>query len=79
MNNRVNRLIENIKSDEAFLITSPENIFYLSGFTGEGMLVIDRVHKIIVTDFRYIEAAKMNSCNFCVENISKKACRYRIC
>jgi len=71
VNNRAARLAADIKSDEAFLITSRENIFYLSGFTGEGILIIDKEHRIIVTDFRYIEAAKTNMCGFCVENITR--------
>ena len=71
MNNRALRLVSDIKNDEAFLITSQENIFYLSGFAGEGVLVIDKQHRIIVTDFRYIEAAKTNACGFCVENITR--------
>lgn len=71
MNIRAERLVSNINSGEAFLITSRENIFYLSGFTGEGMLIIDKQHRIIVTDFRYIEAAEMNTCGFCVENIAR--------
>lgn len=71
MNNRASRLVCDIKEDEAFLITSYENMFYLSGFIGEGVLFISKQCRIIITDFRYIEAAEKNSFGFSVENISK--------
>ncbi len=71
MNEKLARLCKDIKSDEAFLITSSENVFYLSSFSGEGMLVIDCARAIIVTDFRYIEDAKKNGEGFSVENIER--------
>ncbi|MDO4547914.1 MAG: Xaa-Pro peptidase family protein [Clostridia bacterium] len=47
----------------AALIQKPENMLYISGYTGEGsILVVDGEGKII-TDFRYIEQAQ-RQCSF---------------
>ncbi|MBU1108189.1 MAG: aminopeptidase P family protein [Candidatus Riflebacteria bacterium] len=41
---------------QAFLVTSPNNVQYLSGFSGScGTLLITRQHTIFFTDFRYKE------------------------
>ena len=43
-----------IKKNEAYLITAPSNIYYLSGFSGSsGVLIITRTHSFLITDFRY--------------------------
>ena len=39
----------------AALITDEKNIYYLTGFTGEGSLVITPSRALIITDFRYVE------------------------
>ena len=39
------------------LIYRPENIQYLTGYTGEGNALIGEDKKVILTDFRYIEQA----------------------
>ena len=41
---------------DAALIHRPENIRYLSGYSGEGCLFIAPGIQAILTDFRYIEA-----------------------
>lgn len=44
---------------DAFVISKPENIFYLSGFSGTTAdLIISKDKAILVTDFRYRERAK---------------------
>ncbi|MGI5898606.1 MAG: M24 family metallopeptidase [Christensenellales bacterium] len=50
----------------ASLISKPENIRYLSGFTGEGVLLLenggkDHTFQVIITDFRYTEQARQQS------------------
>lgn len=46
------------KGFDAILVVKPENQYYLSGFDGEGFLVIGKERAIIFTDFRYVEEAK---------------------
>ena len=49
----------------AFLITSPENMYYFSGFTGgEGALFIDKHNRKLFTDSRYTVQAKEESPDF---------------
>ena len=46
------------KDLDGFLISSPENRRYLSGFTGSsGVLLIDQKQAVLLTDFRYLEQA----------------------
>ena len=42
---------------EAVLVHNPSNMFYLSGYTGEGLVLIGREMQAIITDFRYTEQA----------------------
>lgn len=78
MNERAEKLIKMTASDEAYLITSPENIFAISGFLGEGALLAESEKIYIITDFRYIEAAeKIDGFVVCdikggIENIVEK-------
>ena len=47
---------------DAFLVSQPDNLYYLSGCEGlEGYLLITAQSSIIVTDFRYIEQAERQS------------------
>ena len=39
----------------AALITKPENMRYLTGYTGEGAVYLDQSQAAILTDFRYVE------------------------
>ena len=56
---RAERLMEakGLKADEAVIVSKPSNIFYLSGYTGEGLALIMRGGAAIITDFRYVEQA----------------------
>ncbi len=56
---------------EAVVVYKPANLFYLSGFTGEGLALIDGEHQAIVTDFRYVEQAQRQCPDFLVESIGK--------
>jgi Xaa-Pro aminopeptidase len=50
---------------DAFVVTTPENRRYLSGFTGSaGTLFITQQRQIIVTDFRYVEQSAQQSPDF---------------
>jgi len=50
---------------DALIVTSPPNIFYLSGFSGtSATLLIDPKHAILFTDFRYIEQAAAEAPGF---------------
>ena len=65
------------KNLEAIIITSPENLFYLSGFTGgEGMLVFTPEKKYLLVDGRYTIQARNETEGF--EVIEYKSLPYRI-
>lgn len=57
---RQQKLIEamQLAIHEAVVIHNPSNMFYLSGYTGEGLIVIAHGLNAIVTDFRYTEQAE---------------------
>lgn len=57
--NRVQKLLDaaHIQPGEGILIHKPSNIYYLSGYTGEGLLALGEGLSAIVTDFRYTEQA----------------------
>ena len=69
-------------SDEAVLIHKPSNIFYLSGYTGEGLLAVGKGFQAIVTDFRYTEQAEKQAPGFQVlmveKGVSHAALAYRL-
>jgi Xaa-Pro aminopeptidase len=53
------------KGLDALLSSQPENLRYLSGFTGSsGWLLISGQNTILATDFRYVEQAKGESPDF---------------
>ena len=53
------------KNLEAIIVTSPENLFYFSGFTGgEGMLVFTPEKKFLLVDGRYTIQAKEQAKGF---------------
>ncbi len=50
---------------EAFWVSQPDNLFYLSGCEGlEGYLLITQEKAVIITDFRYVEQAERQSPGF---------------
>lgn len=65
------------KNLEAIIVTSPENLFYFSGFTGgEGMLVFTPEKKFLLVDGRYTIQAKEQAKGF--EVIEYKSLPYKI-
>ncbi|MHC0551894.1 M24 family metallopeptidase [Salinicoccus sp. CNSTN-B1] len=61
---RIDKLIEEFDNFgiEAVMISGLWNIRYLSGFTGSnGVLIITRNEKLLVTDYRYFEQAKQQT------------------
>lgn len=64
--NRVEAFLKRVEADAA-LIHRPENMRWLSGFAGEGCLFIAPGARVILTDFRYIEAAARQSPGWAVE------------
>lgn len=71
MNNRCRKLTAGLAEGEAFFVTSPENVFYLSGFSGEGMLLLTAEEAVLITDFRYIEDAQKRAAGFTVADIAR--------
>ncbi|MGE5371571.1 MAG: M24 family metallopeptidase [Solirubrobacterales bacterium] len=61
--NRLTRFRQRLDQEGlgGFLITNPANVYYLSGFTGEGHLLVDGQKAVIVTDPRYTEQAEAES------------------
>lgn len=55
------------------LIHKPSNIRWLSGYTGEGLLVIAKGLRAIVTDFRYTEQAQQQAPAYSVHMTSQEA------
>lgn len=59
---------------DAIITESPENRYYISGFTGStGWAIVSQNHAIFVTDFRYIDQAKEQCPEFTVVNNERKA------
>jgi Xaa-Pro aminopeptidase len=60
---RLHKLRKSIAKQEldALLIFQPENLRYLSGFTGSGWLLISRQNTVLAVDFLYEEQAKIES------------------
>jgi len=61
------------KGLDALLLSQPENLRYLSGFTGSsGWLLISGQNAILATDFRYVEQAKGESPDFEITQTKQK-------
>ncbi len=66
MTERVKRLLESmgLGEHEGVLVYNPSNMFYLSGYTGEGLVLASQKRCAIVTDFRYTEQAENQAPGF---------------
>ena len=67
LNFRLSKFREALKAKnmEAALICKPENIRYLSRFTGSsGYVLITAKEACLITDFRYIEQAKQECVDY---------------
>lgn len=60
---------QKLKDDAAAIVSKPSNIFYLSGYTGEGLVLIAHGLQAIITDFRYVEQAQQEAPGFQVLSI----------
>ena len=60
------------KGLDALLLSQPENLRYLSGFTGSGWLLISGRNAILATDFLYVEQAKGESPGFEIIQIKQE-------
>lgn len=70
---RTQKLLDILCTD-ACLITSPENIYYFSGFTGgEGALFISKNRRILFTDSRYTVQASEQAKNFQLVDVAEKS------
>lgn len=80
MNDRPLRLMERMAlcENEAVLVHNPSNMFWLSGYTGEGVVLIGRSFRAIITDFRYTEQAEQQSPGFAVLMTEKNLSQDRI-
>ena len=60
------------KKPSAFLVINPKNIFYLTKFTGEGILLLTPEQKCLITDSRYTEQAKQETsdCQIIIQNMN---------
>ena len=48
-----------LTAQNAVVVHNPSNMFYLTqGYTGEGCVLISGTRRVIITDFRYTEAAE---------------------
>lgn len=60
-----------LKENEGVLIHKPSNMFYLSGYTGEGVIAAGAGFQAIITDFRYTEQAERQAPGFAVLMVEK--------
>lgn len=67
MSNNINKLRNNLKDGEAMLVTGRHRLRYLSGFSGEGSIIITPSDALLITDFRYMTDAKKAWDNFGLE------------
>jgi Xaa-Pro aminopeptidase len=67
---KLRRLIAE-KGLDALLISQPENLRYLCGFTGSGWLLISQRNAILALDFLYVEQAKGESPDFEIVQIKQ--------
>ncbi|NLW44214.1 MAG: aminopeptidase P family protein [Syntrophomonadaceae bacterium] len=69
---RVKKLLDLMAAErfDGLLISDPANVFYLSGFTGEGFLLITENKRYLLTDPRFTEQGARESPDFEVHNLS---------
>jgi Xaa-Pro aminopeptidase len=68
---RLRRLIVK-KGLDGLVVSQPDNVRYLSGFTGSGWLLISGRDGVLATDFRYTEQAKQESPGFEITQIKQE-------
>jgi Xaa-Pro aminopeptidase len=60
------------KGLDGLLISQPDNLRYLSGFTGSGWLLISGGDAMLALDFLYVEQAKQESPDFEIKQIKQE-------
>lgn len=71
MNTRTQTLVSRLpEGAQAALIHNTSNMRYLSGYTGEGLLVVSAKACAVVTDFRYTEQATREAPDYLVHETS---------
>ena len=72
--NRLTRLRKLVaeKGLDGLLISQPDNLRYLSGFTGSGWLLVSERDAILALDFLYAEQAKVESPDFEITQIKRE-------
>lgn len=70
---RITRLLAALQTDadEAVVVYKPANLFYLTGFTGEGLALVGPGGRAVVTDFRYVEQAECECPGFAIISVEK--------
>ena len=73
MNNRMEKMLRTagLGPNEGVLIHKPSNMFYLSGYTGEGIIAAGDGFQAIITEFRYTEQAERQAPGFDVLMVEK--------
>ncbi len=63
---QINKLRQHLRRSQldGLLVSRPENMRYLSGYTGEGALLVTQERALIATDFRYWEQVKRQAPEF---------------
>lgn len=71
-NRRANALLRALAGQNAqgAVLVKPSNVRWLSGYMGEGLLVLTEKGMTVVTDFRYVEAAEKQAPGCAVRSIS---------
>ena len=72
---RLAKLYQSIEGEglDALLVSQPENIRYLSGFTSpDALLIISQKHACIVTDSRYYEQAAQQAPDFELVKVTRR-------
>ena len=66
MTERAQKLLQAMHLDEhsGVLVYNPSNMFYLSGYKGEGLVLVAQGLNAIITDFRYTEQAEKEAPGF---------------
>lgn len=68
---RTDKLLASLKAGYGVLLLNPSNMFYFTGYTGEGMVAFGDGFRAIITDSRYTEQATQQAPSFEVLEIGK--------
>lgn len=65
------RSLLGLGSTQAVLVSKPSNMYYLTGYRGEGWVLIKAQDAYVITDFRYVEQAQREAPGLSVLEIGK--------